>query len=152
MLTLNVSAKSAATLAVLIEKNQREFQRGIKGQLRKAGNVIRRKQRALLRSGTKGPEIQTGRIVSQIRVVVRRAKGSRARKDQIWEAFIGVTPRGKAFYGKFFEHGAASRRTKAGASRGTLIADPFMKPALEATIGQSERIIAESFDNVRLMG
>jgi len=130
---------------------------------RDAGNVIRRQQLDYLRSGARGPSVRpeaerltkrkggglvwkTGSaLLAHHRVVVRRALVAAVNR---WEVFVGPTPGGPAFYGKFHELGVGPRTTKAGKSRGMLIADPWMHPAYEAQADRVTEIYARANSEV----
>lgn len=152
----------AALIGRELHADVRRFRRAIRKKLREAGNIVRRKQRDLLRGGT-GPSIRKiartsksgrtrsgSRLLSQHRVVIRIARDARGRSQEFWEAFVGPTPGGLAFYGKFHEFGTGERRTRAGRSRGALPARPWMKPSIDATVGQVEAKLAESYRKVRI--
>lgn len=149
MIQFTIIDLTTRLIAAQLARDAIRYRRSIIGKLRRAGNVVRRQERALLRSGTRGPEEQSGRLISQHKVVVRRRKGAPVGD---YEAFIGPTPRGKAFYGKFLEVGVAHRETKKGADRGILIADPWMGPAIDATRDEVEEIIGSAFQKLRIVG
>lgn len=125
---------------------------------RDVGNLVRRQQLAYLKSGERGPSVRrdaerltkkggrrvwkTGSaLLAHHRVVIRQAKGVRVNR---WEVFIGTPPGGPAFYGKFHELGVGPRTTKAGKSRGMLLADPWQHPAWEAQADMATEIYARA--------
>ncbi len=167
MIRLLVQDLTTLGLSNEIRKDLRRMRKGFKGRLRKIGNIIRKRQRALLRAG-EGPSIRkiarTGRtgkvrtssqLVTAHSVVVRRKKGSREVTSLVggsgdWELFVGTTPGGRGFYGKFSELGTAERSTKAGASRGRVPPRPWMRKAGDLVAGEADREMLKNFDALRI--
>ena len=130
-------------------------------RLREAGRIVRKKERELLRGGY-GPKLRkirrtskktgksksSSRLASEHRSIIRKHKN----QDGVWEVFVGPTPGGKAFYGKFFETGTGERKTGFGASRGVLPPSPWMGPAINQVRPQVEKIIEDTFRAVRIVG
>ena len=164
MIGINIKTGGVLTLAALIRNDVRRFRKDIKVKLRKAGNVIRKRQRSLLKSGF-GPSLRriertsksgrkrkSSRLLSQHKVIVKPAKGGLKATGQQGEVFVGPTPGGHGFYGKFHELGVGPRQTRGGAGRGSIRARPWMSPALEQEIGNMEQILGTTFGKLRIVG
>lgn len=164
MLRIGFHPKAIVLVAQALRQDLNRYKRSHRKLLNEAGNLVRKKQREILKAGPltqrkghvrrynpkKGKitreSQKTSRLVSQHRVRIRWS-------DKIggWEAFVGPTPGGPAFYGKFHELGTGRRTTASGASRGSLDARPWMRPAIEATVDKVEEILGRSFKNFRIV-
>ena len=136
-LTIQIGAASVKRLSRELDRANREFQREQKGHMRKAANLLRRETRREMRGiGL----VDTGRALKSIRANVYRDREDKTTLI----AFVGATPKGRAFYWKFHELGV---RKGAGRGRGSpgLPATPTALPALERNIRRVEAILAKSF-------
>jgi len=161
---ITIRDASVSVVAAELRRDAIAFRKAQTANIRAAGNIVRREQRALLQSGW-GPEIRgrdTGRIgksgraimkqsrlLSAHRVVIRskNARGATFFGNFVeWTALVGPTPRGPAFYGKFAELGTKHRFTKRGFDRGVQEADPWMGPSIDRTESKVEAKLGESFN------
>ncbi|MEE8473563.1 MAG: hypothetical protein V3S82_10390 [Dehalococcoidia bacterium] len=163
MINLLLRTAGITSLAGMIRKDVSRFRKDIKVKLRKAGNVVRKRERSLLKSGF-GPSLRriertsksgrkrkSSKLLSHHKVIVRPAKGGLKKTGQQWEVFVGPTPGGQAFYGKFFETGTVRRQSRYG-NRGAIRARPWMGPALEQELSNVEAILGETFTKLRIVG
>lgn len=163
MISLLVRDLGLATMGRQLGREVRKFRRTYKKKLREAGRIVKRKQIQLLKSG-RGPrsrrigrKTKTGKtrrsslLLTSHKVVIKPAKsgskevGSLFGGTDNWELFVGPTPRGKAFYAKFHELGTGERKSKGGASRGSLLARPWMGEAGQAELNKVERVLGSSY-------
>ncbi len=167
MIGLKIVDVSTLILSNQIRADLRRMRKAFKSQLRKVGGPIRKRQRALLRAG-EGPAIRrvartgrtgkvrkTSQLLTAHAVVVKRKKGSREVASLSggggeWELFVGTTPGGRAFYGKFSELGTVSRATKSGAFRGRVPARPWMRKAGQLEAAASDNTMLKTFDALRI--
>ena len=134
------------------------FRSAVKRNLREAGGVIKRRQKALLRTGL-GPkwgttpqsmkkkrgESRPSPTMSLHKVVLRLRSGAQAKRMQEYELLIGVPPTGDAFYAKFTETGTLPRYTTSGRYTGAVRQRRWMGPTAEQTEAEVHSIIGRSF-------
>ncbi|MDX1388945.1 MAG: HK97 gp10 family phage protein [Acidobacteriota bacterium] len=133
---VTIGSRSVQGLNRRINRELRQFAREQRKRMRQAGNILRKEMRAQIRSGPL--KRRTGKLTRHIRVFVNRVGPSD------YEAKVGPTPKGKAFYGKFHEHGTDERRTKKGRSAGRLRARPFMQPTIDAKGNEALDLVGDS--------
>lgn len=163
MIQLILKTAGVRSLADMIRQDVSKFRKDIKKRLRDAGNVVRKRQRSLLKSGF-GPSLRriqrtsksgrkrrSSRLLSQHKVIVKPVKGGLKASGQQWEVFVGPTPGGLAYYGKFFETGTGVRSSSRG-GRGQIRARPWMAPALAQEVAQVEKILGKTFGKLRIVG
>lgn len=103
-----------------------------KGAIRKA---LRAAAKTVAADARRGAPHLTGDLESSIKV--RAAKGSKGKRLPKGQVGIAVSSsatanmyEGKTFYGGFIEFGTTQRETKEGKNRGSIDANPFLRPAL----------------------
>lgn len=101
---------------------------------------IRSAQPLIFRAHRLAPVGETGNLAESIGAV--RSKG------ELGAVEVGPRRRGgfKGFAGHLVEFGTKDRRTKSGANRGKMTADPFMEPAFDQTIDQVLRNIDKELE------
>lgn len=116
------------------------------GNLRAAGNLLRKTAVGKLRTGTAGPDRQTGTLLRNHVVQISKAPGSNS-KDNLYDLKVGPKPGGKAFYGKFHELGVVDRKPG-----GMLLGRPWLAPTLESKQAEVERMLTKSLRHIAKIG
>lgn len=145
MIVFNVNSGPIRLLQAALVADLRRYQRAFFNKLKEAGRLLRREAQSKLRSGARGPSVMEGTLLRHHRIVIQRSRKFRVGVARIWDLKVGPTPRGKAFYGKFQELGVGqTRKTRRGASRGSLIADPWLEPTRREKESEVQSILGSA--------
>jgi len=163
MIGFNFIDQSLKRAAIGLSIDAARLKKAVQRRLREAGNVVKERQKLLLRAGEgpkwgttpKSMKIKRGEkrkspTMSLHKVVLRLRSHNQAKRMHDYELLIGVPPGGDAFYAKFTETGTKERVTKSGHPTGAVRQRRWWGPAAEQTEAEVQQIIGRSFRAMRI--
>ena len=141
-LFITVGTAQLRSLSERMLFKEQQFRKQQRGKLKKAARLLGNATRREIRSSIL--DRKTGTMLKSIKARVYKDRD----EPEAFIAFIGATPRGRAFYWKFHEFGVIPGPTRGGRKHGRLsVLDPTPTalPALERNFGRVKAILAESF-------
>ena len=155
-MSLRISLGWGGTLDALKRRmiaNELRFQKARRSRMREAANLLRSETVKNIRSSIlnqvdvvrKYETTPAGTMIRSIRANVYKDRD----EPTSFIAFIGATPRGKAFYWKFHELGVQPGPTRGGRKHprlSVLQPTPTALPALERNVDRVRSILGRSFE------